>query len=783
MKILNVAFIIFGVFNKLIFLTKIATFVESHSIYDEILPVDLTGTRSYVVFDLFHDSDNYYPLGLSVKTRNVSDKEFSVDDLIVFGKDVKIVFGDRCVSLSPFAKNITMSLSTYNLKYIVEINYDLQGSKITKKYKQTALTLPGDSIYFKFVEVLRSESVSDLLDQQALEYYKTLELDKQSETDETSVQQEIDSSQGTISRPTAHRPITAGTGRSIMLYGPTSTGQSQDTTQSQSAQTPEDTSLTQDTPASQDTALTRVTVSTKPIVPSPKLSDQAGTLIEITRDNLSGTDGYEDCQEVKAGPLDFRCVLFKNTNNSYDKLSFKNHKLNLSKDADSFEICYTNSVPKTNSISAIGKSYHIVVSSQFSAITVEQFYKFTPGLFSDTMSPLYDYNFFGELKTYPERKVKSNSQTSSTTKYTLNMDTFVEEQDSFLEKVDCGKCVVYRYIDGLETENRVSTVTGLKFGNYAFKIPEGKRFVMASLCTQYLTTKHVSVMLRDMFLYENYVFYSVDGSKYQERKYLEDEERFQLINLTSKVWHKRESSGKMDSFQDGMDDEVQVLCLNQFVKTKKTRTHKACKKLSDLDNFKLLYTDDNFTNLAFKQRAPKSSVIVGNVMFDLKTDNEDDKFIYISHSQNEPINVLVLSSNNESFSVAEKTPGSNLFGPMTDSLSKVQPGFSKKHLNIGVHMISMYDITWNFSDYLKRHYLYPSQFPQYCLGDIVFRNVRILSHKDEGYKQISAADRNQLNTVTVTTILGDSRLVLAVSVDDKRNTAIVKLNKAGQTCN
>ncbi|EAN33387.1 putative integral membrane protein [Theileria parva strain Muguga] len=823
MKILNVVFLIYLFFNKLIFLTKIATFVQSLSIYDEILPLNLTGTRSYAVFDLFHDSDDYYPLGLSVKTINSTDKEFSVDDLIVFGKDVRIVFGDRCVSLSSFAKNITMSLSRDNLKYTVKINYDLQGSKITKRYKQTSATLPGDVKCFKFVEVIQGESDSDVLGKPALESFKALDVEHESETDEATGAGADRQSVFTT------RPITAGTGRSITLYGPTPPAtpstqlEATPSTQREvtpAVQTPEPTthrrsagtsrptfassgsraislyshhqlvsSTSDDTAASSEitvapsseisvTPSSEISVTpSKAIVTTSEPKTKSAQFIEVTKDDLSGTEGYVDAEVVKAGPLDFRCVLFKNTNNLYDKLSFNQYKLDLPKGAESFEICYTRSVPKTESISRASKNYRIVVSSQISSITVEQFYICKKEFFDSGLYPFHDYNFFQKLKTYPERRVKSDSNPASSSEFILNMDNFQPSDDSFLEKVNCGKCVVYRYIDGLEIDNRMGTVTALKFGNFNFKIPEGKRFIMASLCTQFLTTKHVTVMMRELFLYENRVFYSVDGSKYQERKFLEDEERLQLINLTSKVWHKRESNGKMGPIDNPVDDEVQVLCLNQFVKTNTPKIHKACKKLDKLDNFKLLFTDGNFTNLAFKKRAAKSSIIIGNVMFDLKTDNDEDQFIYISHPPNEPVNVLVLGPKSETHSVGEKDPGSNLFGPMTDSLAKVQPGSSKKHLNIGAYNTTMYDITWNFSDFLKKHYLYPSQFPQYCLGDIVFNNLRILSHKDEGYKHISATDRKQLTTVTVTTILGDSRLVLLVKVDAERNTVVEVLEQ------
>ncbi|UKJ87690.1 hypothetical protein MACJ_000130 [Theileria orientalis] len=781
MKIFNAVRALIFNFTCIIVFTPIARFVCSDSIYQRIPPVDVSNPNGTVIFDVLRETDDFYPLGL-ISNPSSGSREFIVDDLVTFGKEITIVFGTKYVSLSPFARNIKLTAKLVNLRQHVYIDYDLNGTRITKKYHEQGIAAPGQPKSFKFVQIESGLEVD-------------IEPDSDKEGEATSEGSDLEET-----RPQKKLFFTpTGTVIEFSDYGEESAGSGDDkalrdqdedeskpkaiaaTTSDMGVLTiPSDGSsivpaLPAGSTSSEDTGPSAVAVPAgsdqddfQEVSKSPEPTEDqtqavplapASEKIEILDEDLTGKPGFKSADIVKAPNDDFRCVWFENnaSNEVYRKITFSQLTFPLSKSAEAFEVCYMEYEP--------GK-YNILVSSQFSSIVVEQIYKSGSG----GIEALITFEPFVGLGSYSERRMGPDSQPSPSP-FELSLDDFTPDANSPYDKVEAGKCVVYRYKDGLEDDSRLGTVTSLKFGDTTYKIPSPKKFVMVSKCHPHLSTYYVIIMLKDFFQYESVVFYSVNNRLYREKKLLEDDERLELINMTSKVWHNRQSSGAMGDFQEGKDEAVEVLCLSQFTK-KQTNQPLHCKPIDNLSNFELLYHGDDFTNIVFIKRSPKSSVLIGNIIFDLKTDNENDKYIYLSHPAKEPISLLVENTDTANYSLTEMKFGSNMFLPLTNSFNSLHHRSNKKDLNFGLYRSNLYGITWDYNDYLKKFYLFPSKFPDYCLGDLTFRNMKITSNKEEGYKQITS-DRNiNIEKVTVTIMLPDSKITLNVALDKNKFTKV-----------
>ncbi|BAM38661.1 conserved hypothetical protein [Theileria orientalis strain Shintoku] len=781
MKIFNAVHVLIFNFICIIIFTPISRFVCSNSIYQRIPPVDVSNPNGTVIFDVLRETDDFYPLGL-ISNPSSGSREFIVDDSVTFGKDITIVFGTKYVSLSPFARNIRLTAKVVNLRQHVYIDYDLNGTRIVKKYHEQGIAGPGQPKSFKFVQTESSFEVdvyegsdkesdassegSDLEESKpkkkmyitprgtVIEYSDYEEHSQSSGDEKVSKAKEQDASKpeaisvqvqdsGVLTIPSDGSPIIGAP-----LSAPAASEGAIPSTVDVTAGAVQDTFQEVTTPVEQTEQPTAIVHVAQP---SEK--------IEILDEDLSSKAGFKSADIVKAPNDDFRCVWFENnaSNEVYKRITFKNHTFPLSKSADAFEVCYMEYDP--------GK-YNMVVSSQFSSIVVEQIYR----LGGDGIEALVTFEPFVGLQSYTERRMPADQQ-QSTSPFELSLDNFTPDANSSYDKVEAGKCTVYRYKDGLEDDSRIGPVTSLKFGDTTYAIPSPKKFVMVSKCHPHLSTYYVVIMLKDFFQYESVVFYSVNDKMYRKKNLLEDDERLELINMTSKVWHKRQSSGAMGNFADGKDDQVEVLCLSQFTK-KLTNQPLHCKSIEQLSNFQLLYHGEDLTNIVFPKRSPKSSVLIGNAIFDLNTDNNNEKYIYLSHPAKEPISLLVENSDKENYSMAERTFGSNLFLPLTNSFGSLHHRSNKKDLNFGLYRSNLYGITWDYNDYLKKFYLFPSKFPDYCLGDLTFWNMKIMSNKEEGYKQITSEKNLKIDKVNVIIMLQDTKIVLEVSVDKNKFTKV-----------
>ncbi|UVC49362.1 hypothetical protein MACK_003193 [Theileria orientalis] len=777
MKIFNVVRVLTFNFICIIVFTPIARFVRSTSIYQRIPPVDVSNPNGSVIFDVLRETDDFYPLGL-ISNPSSGSREFIVDDSVTFGKEIIIVFGTKYVSLSPFARNIKLTAKLVNLRQHVYIDYDLNGTRIIKKYHEHGITTPGQPKSFKFVQT-ESGLAIDLGEGSD----KEAESSQGSDLEETKPQKKAYITPGGTLIEYSDYEDSAPTGDDAALRG-----KEEDEAKSTEIKT-----------KTSDLGVLTISGDGSPITPAltgptpsegaqpsevavPSGSDQQGfqevakpagstddqtqvapvtlqDVIEITEEDLTGKPGYKSADTVKAPNDDFRCVWFENnsSNEVYRKIRFDSLTFPLSQTAEAFEVCY---------MSYQEGKYNMVVSSQFSSIVVEQIYKRGGG----GIEALLTFEPFVGLGSYSERRLGSESQ-QSTESFTLSLDDYTPDASSPYDRVEAGKCTVYRYKDGLEDDSRIGTVTSLKFGDNTYTIPSPKKFVMASKCNPHLATYYVVIMLKDFFQYESVVFYSVNNTFYREKRNLEEDDRLDLINMTSKVWHKRHSSGAMGKFNEGKDEEVEVLCLGQF--TKKQTTHPLhCKPIEELSNFKLLYHGEDFTNIVFTRRSPKSSVVIGNVILDLNTDNNNERYIYLSHPAKEPVSLLVENSDGPNYSLTERTFGTNLFLPLTNSFNSLRHRSNKKDLNFGLYRSNMYGITWDYNAFLKKSYLFPSKFPDYCLGDLTFKNMKIMSNKEEGYKQITSDSIIKIENVTVTIMLPDEKIVLDVALGKNNLTKV-----------
>ncbi|AFZ80481.1 hypothetical protein BEWA_033340 [Theileria equi strain WA] len=704
---INMSFINFSIVCRfgLFFLITAAHFSACHFFPEDRNLLDLSSPHGRITVDVLNPSETYYLLGLRVLNGSNSTT-FLVDHSVTFGKEVNVLFGDKAVSILPFARNAKILVTNTDWKHRqvrkkVAVEYDLHGTHIVRKYLQTITSMASNvSDYFSinFEVDRKSEGLTKAADTQEVPAIEAQEHeysdisyvdDEDSDSDEDRDKNKDENIQE-VSETT---PQSASYTFITSMYDAVSTAG--------------------------DWAKSKVAES------------HTGPKVDFSTD-LSQTNGFQSRETLAISSSDFKCTVMDNVDDLYKMAFFQNCKLPLPEKASRFEVCYVQEPNKAN----------ILVTSLFDKVSVEQYYTCA---FTNKVKPLLDFTKFKDLKPYNVRNEVQSSHKSHRNPFHLNIDAF--EGDDNIEKISHGKCDVFRYLDGKEHDDendRYVSVTRITFGSTIFEIPEGRTFVMASRCFPYTSTTYVSIMLKNGPIYENKMWHSIDSCSYHERKEPVDSDRLDIMEYSHQVWNNRDTSGRMGYLSPNPLDNSGVLCIGQFKNTDKGINENICKPISKFSQYKLISTSDSFTVIKLLKNSDKSPLLIGNCYMEIAKKNEDT-MIYISHTTNQPTNVLIQHSPSEHYSVVETNSGSNNFILARDVFNNASKTGVKLNTNLN-NPQSYNGITWNINMLNKSWTFYPKSFPYRLIGDVTFKNAKILSHNEEGYKYLVTPKKDPLTS-------------------------------------
>lgn len=681
----------FGLF----FLIAVTHFSACHYFEHDDNLLDLSFPYGRISVDVLNSSETYYLLGLRIFDKPDSTL-FLVDHSVTFGREINVIFGNKSVSILPFARNAKIIVKKKDLKHAqvrkkVTVEYDLHGVHIARNYIETRFSssknmIPlGGTISFEKDSGVTRKTEAETQSTPSSTTYIDEEIEEPKGDDEDEDVEEI-----------------------VEEKGVTDDGGSFS--------------------------------ATDWVKSSIVRSSHTGVKVDFSED-LSSTAGFHSKETLAIESLDYTCVVVDNTEELHTKAFFKDCKLPLSKGAKTFEVCYVYKEPSTDRA-------NILVTSIFDKVSVEQHYICS---YRNQFKPALDFSPFKDLKSHYARNKVTASGGSRNNPFNLNIGTF--EGNDYIEKITYPKNVSFRYVDGKEYDDendRTISVANVTFGSTTFDIPKGRTFVMASRCNPYTATYYVSIMLKNGVFYENYIWHSTDDFNYQENKKLNDAERLEIIEHSSKVWKHREYSGKMGYLSDPLIEEDDTLCISQFTTladTSELNVQKKLKLVSEFPQYEVLLTSKTFTALKLLKNSHKSNMLIGNCYFELSK-RAEDTLIYVSHAPHQPINVLIHHSPSEHYSVVETGYGTNIFASARNVFDDASAIGLKSDVNLN-KLDTYYGITWNINMLEKNWTLYPKNFPYCLIGDIIFKNMRIVSHDQEGYKHLVAPRRDQLSSIKV----------------------------------